>query len=102
MRPFEKALIDSILEEYAEIPQHTQNGGHWSTQNEAAQAHDCTECNACRSATELKRISLWLDRKEKYIYLHPKPGAAQYVFLKQANRDMCLQVLLQRGYRLQK
>ena len=101
MKPFEEALIDSILEEYAEILP-TQDGGHWSAQNEAAQAQNCTECNAGRSATELERISLWLDRKEKHIYLHPKPGAAQYVFLKQANQDMCLQVLLWNGYTLRK
>lgn len=37
MSPFEEALIDAILEEYAEIPCSTKNTNRQDVQHEAAQ-----------------------------------------------------------------
>lgn len=101
MRPFEEALIDAILEEYAEIPSHTQNTAHQSVQHEAARIKKRGEYNLNYPATELERTSLWLDRDKKYIYLHPIPGARQYIFLNQVNKNMCLETLIRSGYTLQ-
>lgn len=91
MRSFKEALIDAILEEYAE---------HQSVQHEAVQSKYRGESNTDSASTELKHTSLWLDRKEKQIYLHPIPGATQYVFLNQASKDTCLQMLIRSGYTL--
>ena len=89
MRPFEEALIDAILEEYAEIPSYAQN---------TEQIKKRGEYNVSYPAAELERTSLWLDRGKKYIYLHPIPGARQYIFLNQVNKNMCLETLIRSGY----
>lgn len=101
MTPFEEALIDAILEEYAEIPSHAQNAEHQSIQHEAVQIKKRGEYNANYSAAELERTSLWLDRGKKYIYLHPIPDARQYIFLNQVSKNMCLETLIRSGYTLQ-
>lgn len=100
VRPFKEALIDAILEEYAEIPCSTKNTNQQDVQHETAQIKNHGERNASYPATEFDRISLWLDREEKYVYLHPTHGAKQYIFFNQAEKDMCLQALIQRGYTL--
>ena len=98
MRPFEEALIDAILEEYAEIPSYAQNTEHQSIQHKAVQIKKRGEYNVSYPAAELERTSLWLDRGKKYIYLHPIPCARQYIFLNQVNKNMCLETLIRSGY----
>lgn len=101
MRQFKEALIDAILEEYAEIPYSTKSTNQQNIQYETAQIKNHGERDASYPATEFDRISLWLDREEKYVYLHPTHGAKQYIFFSQAGKDMCLQTLIQSGYTLQ-
>lgn len=101
MRPFEEALIDAILEEYAKIPSHAQNTENQSIQHEAVQVKKRGEYNVNYPAAKLEHISLWLDRDKKYIYLHPIPDTRQYIFLNQVSKNMCLKALIRSGYTLQ-
>lgn len=65
MSPFEKALINAILEEYAELP----------------------DCDPDEEASSVAAVSLWLNRDTKTVYVQKSPGTAQ-VFLETPNTKM--------------
>ncbi len=100
MRSFEEALINAILEEYAEILCTPQNAGQQEIQHEDAQVENYEGRNTSYSVTEFDRISLWLDRQRKYIYLHPAPNTEQYIFFNEAGKEVCFQALIQSKYTL--
>lgn len=92
MWPFEKALLEAVLEEYRGIPDSARGSLGEAGREKAGEA-DCP-------APKAQGVSLWLDREEKTVCLHPAAGARQYVFLNRACRDQRLQSLLRSGYTL--
>lgn len=93
MKPFEEALFDAVLEEYAVLPCNSAT---------AAQQHSPTQRKnrtyTSHRRNEIAHRSLWLAKDEKSIFLQPVPGAGQYDFRTQKRRDMFLGFLLQNGF----
>ncbi len=88
MTPFQEALLDAVLEEFDNIETDASSYGQ--------------DARRIEENMDLERTSLWLDAKNKYIYLHPTVGAGWYFFRSAIGRDMFLDQLQQSGFALQK
>lgn len=93
MKPFEEALFDAVLEEYAVLPCNSAVAAQQHSQSQRK-----NRAYASHRQNEIAHRSLWLAKDEKCIFLQPVPGAGQYDFRTQKKRDMFLRLLLQNGF----
>lgn len=100
MKPFEKALIQAILEQYGDnisVLNQTCNPKF----RELNGATDIVEENSeYLSNAEISAVSLWINIDSKDIYLAPRSRTNQYVFKNKASKSACMNLLLKHGFSL--
>ena len=97
MKPFEEALSDAVLEEYAVLPCDSTDTADQHSRNRKKDRN-----YASHPSIEIARQSLWLAKGEKCIFLRSTPDTRQYYFRTQENRDMYFYLLLHSGFVLKK
>ena len=98
MKPFEKALIQAILEEYGDIYSTDKQTCNLKFQKMNGSTDVVEENNNYPSNTGLSEFSLWINVDAKGIYLSPVSGTTQFVFMNQTSRTTCMQLLMKRGF----
>lgn len=101
MKPFEKALIQSILDDYDKIIDDCQlpnqnSHGVINLKTESGE-YDVNQKSKC-----MLNYSLWVDEASRMIYLMPKPAVKQLFFCNGEVRSSYIRLLEAQGYVIQK
>lgn len=100
VRPFEKALIQVILEQYGDIVSAFKQTSNPKFRELNGATNNVEEDSEYPSNAELDAVSLWINVDSKDIYLSPISGTIQYVFMNNASRSACMNLLLEHGFSL--
>lgn len=100
MKPFEKALIQAILEEYGDIYSTDIQTCNLKFQRMNGSTDIVEENSEYSSNAEISAVSLWINIDSKDIYLAPRSGTNQYVFMNKASKSACMNLLLKHGFSL--
>lgn len=101
MKPFEKALIQAILEEYGDIYSAVDQTCNPKFQNRNGLTNINEGIDKYLSNAELTGISLWINMDDKKMYLSRVNGTTQYVFRNQDSRTACIDFLTKLGFSIQ-
>lgn len=100
MKPFEKALIRAILEQYGDNISVLNQTCNPKFRELNGATNNVEEDSEYPSNAELSAVSLWINVDSKDIYLSPISGTIQYVFMNYASRSACMNLLLKHGFSL--
>lgn len=100
MKPFEKALIQAILEQYGDNISVLNQTCNPKFRELNGSTNIVEEDSEYPSNAELSAVSLWINVDSKDIYLSPICGTIQYVFMNYASRSACMNLLLKHGFSL--
>lgn len=100
MKPFEKALIQAILEEYGDVYSTDNQTCYLKFQRMNGSTDIVEENSEYLSNAEISAVSLWINIDSKDIYLAPRSRTSQYVFKNKASKSACMNLLLKHGFSL--
>ena len=100
MKPFEKALIQAILEEYGDIFSTVNQTCNPKFQKMSGSTNIIEGNSEYPSNADLATVSLWINVDRKDIYLSPVGGTTQYVFMNHTSRTACMNLLIKHGFSL--
>ena len=95
MNPFEKALIQSILDDYDKI---IKEQSATLDQNSHGKVEEIIEHSTIDEERFFFRWSLWIDKQSKIMYLSPHHGTEQFFFRDEESQKTCIKLLAVRGY----
>lgn len=95
MKPFEKALIDAILEEYEGIPPHKEQKNQYS---QMTFIHNI--CPRHHNKSEQSNYCIWIEPNRKNIYFSPHVETILIFFRNQLSMDTGVERLIEMGYRI--
>lgn len=95
MKPFENALIQSILDEYDEI---INEESAILNQNSHGKVKTEIERNIIDAEKIVVRWSLWVDTESRIIYSTPHHGTKQFFFRDEKSQMTCIKLLTMQGY----
>lgn len=98
MKPFEKALIQSILDDYDKILSNSPPSNHQNSHGTVKQNSQSCKQDTTLNNTSVAQYSLWIEKESKNAYLTPRSSMKQIFFRNQEGRSSCIRLLAMQGY----